>query len=114
MEKKMTKKEMFAKLRGMVSDNPEMVKFIDHEIELLEKKNSSKSGKPTANQLANEGLKEQIMSFLNDNGASTVTQIMKGVGLESNQKTSALVRQLKEDGLVIRSVEKGVAYFAKA
>ena len=114
MEKKMTKKEMFAKLRGMVSDNAEMVKFIDHEIELLEKKNSSKSGKPTANQLANEGIKEKILEFLNDNGASTVTQIMKGVGLESNQKTSALVRQLKEGGLVIRSVEKGVAYFTKA
>ena len=114
MEKKMTKKEMFAKLRGMVSDNAEMVKFIDHEIELLEKKNSSKSGKPTANQLANEGIKEKILEFLNDNGASTVTQIMKGVGLESNQKTSALVRQLKESLLVIRSVEKGVAYFTKA
>lgn len=114
MEKKMTKKEMFAELRGMVSDNPEMVKFIDHEIELLEKKNSSKSGKPTANQLANEGIKEKILEFLNDNGASTVTTIMKAVGLESNQKCSALVRQLKESNLVVRSVEKGVAYFSKA
>ena len=114
MEKKMTKKEMFAKLREMVADKPEMVKFIDHEVELLERKNATKSGKPTANQLANEGLKEQILAFLSDNGASTVTQIMKGVGLESNQKTSALVRQLKEGGLVIRSVEKGVAYFTKA
>ena len=114
MEKKMTKKEMFAVLREKVVDCPELVKFIDHEVELLERKNATKSGKPTANQLANEGLKEQILAFSSDNGASTVTQIMKGVGLESNQKTSALVRQLKEGGLVIRSVEKGVAYFTKA
>lgn len=114
MEKKITKKERFAELRSKVADCPELVAFIDHEIELLERKNATKSGKPTANQVANEGLKEQIMSFLTDNGASTVTQIMKGVGLESNQKTSALVRQLKEGGLVIRSVEKGVAYFTKA
>ena len=114
MEKKMTKKEMFAVLREKVVDCPELVKFIDHEVELLERKNATKSGKPTVNQLANEGLKEQILAFLSDNGASTVTQIMKGVGLESNQKTSALVRQLKEGGLVIRSVEKGVAYFTKA
>jgi DNA-binding transcriptional regulator GbsR (MarR family) len=44
----------------------------------------------------------------------TVTDIMKMVGLESNQKTSALVRQLKEAGLVIRSESKGKAYFKKA
>ena len=64
MEKKITKKEMFAKLREMVKDNAEMVKFIDHEIELLEKKNASKSAKPTATQIANEGHKKKIMEFL--------------------------------------------------
>ena len=114
MEKKMTKKEMFAMLREKVADNKVLTDFIDHEVELLNRKNATKSGKPTANQIANEGIKEKIMVYLGENGASTVTQIMKGVGLESNQKTSALVRQLKEGGLVIRSVEKGVAYFAKA
>lgn len=114
MEKKITKKERFAELRSKVADCPELVAFIDHEIELLERKNATKSGKPTANQVANEGLKEQIMSYLSENGASTTTQIMKGVGLESNQKTSALIRQLKLNSLVVRTVEKGVAYFAKA
>ena len=114
MEKKITKKEMFAKLREKVKDNAEMVKFIDHEIELLEKKNANKSAKPTATQIANESHKEKIMEFLGKNGKATVTQIMKAVGLESNQKTSALVRQLKESGLVVRTEEKGVAYFGKA
>ena len=75
MEKKMTKKEMFAKLREMVADNPEMVKFIDHEVELLERKNASKSGKLTPAQVANEGYKEKILEFLADHGASTVTTI---------------------------------------
>ena len=114
MEKKITKKEMFAKLREMVKDNAEMVKFIDHEIELLEKKNASKSAKPTATQIANEGHKKKIMEFLAKHGKATVTQIMKAVGLESNQKTSALVRQLKESGMVVRTEEKGVAYVGKA
>ena len=114
MEKKITKKVMFAKLREMVKDNAEMVKFIDHEIELLEKKNASKSAKPTATQIANEGHKKKIMEFLAKHGKATVTQIMKAVGLESNQKTSALVRQLKESGMVVRTEEKGVAYFGKA
>lgn len=112
MEKKITKKEMFAKLREKVKDNAEMVKFIDHEIELLEKKNANKL--PSATQIANEGHKEKIMEFLAKNGKSTVTQIMKAIGLESNQKTSALVRQLKENGMVVRTEEKGVAYFGKA
>ena len=107
MEKKITKKEMFAKLREKVADDVALVKFIDHEIELLERKNSSKSNKPTATQIANEQTKENILAFLSDNGKATVTTIMKAVGLESNQKCSALVRQLKESGLVERTVEKG-------
>ena len=44
----------------------------------------------------------------------TVTDIQKAVGLESNQKASALIRQLKESDLVIRKEEKGKAYFTKA
>lgn len=114
MEKKITKKEMFAKLREMVSDKPDMVKFIDHEIELLERKNASKSSKPTATQLTNAVHKEKILEFLANGNKATVTQIMKAVGLESNQKTSALVRQLKEVGEIVRTEEKGVAYFCKA
>ena len=114
MEKKITKKEMFAILKERVADDEKLVKFIDHEIELLERKNSSKSSKPTATQLANAVHKEKILEFLATNGKATVTQIMKAIGLESNQKTSALVRQLKETGEVIRTEEKGVAYFGKA
>jgi DNA-binding transcriptional regulator GbsR (MarR family) len=44
----------------------------------------------------------------------TITELGKLVGVESNQKVSALVRQLKMDNLVVRSEEKGKAYFTKA
>ena len=44
----------------------------------------------------------------------TITEIGKLIGIESNQKVSALVRQLKMDNLVIRTEEKGKAYFTKA
>ena len=37
----MTKREMFAEIRNIVADNAEMVAFIDHEIELLERKSNS-------------------------------------------------------------------------
>ena len=45
MEKKVTKKEMFAKLYALVenstADNKtDLLGFIDHEVELLEKKSS--------------------------------------------------------------------------
>ena len=38
--KKMTKKEMFREILKRVSDNTEMVEFLNHEIELLERKAS--------------------------------------------------------------------------
>ena len=44
MEKKMTKIEMFSAIREVVSENAEMVAFIDHEIELISKKAASKTG----------------------------------------------------------------------
>ena len=114
MEKKMTKKEMFGLLRAKVEGDKALTDFIDHELELLERKNASKSAKLTPTQLANEEHKKKILEFLTKHGKATVTQIMKAVGLESNQKTSALVRQLKEAGVVMRTEEKGVAYFSKA
>ena len=38
--KKLTKKEYFGVIRNLVIDNEELVAFIDHEIELLNKKSS--------------------------------------------------------------------------
>ena len=37
MANKITKKEMFTMIKAQVKDNAEMVAFIDHEIELLDK-----------------------------------------------------------------------------
>ena len=34
----MTKREMYAEIRKAVADNADMVAFIDHEVELLDKK----------------------------------------------------------------------------
>ena len=38
MEKKVTKREKFEMLKALVKDNTMLVEFIDHEIELLDKK----------------------------------------------------------------------------
>ena len=114
--KKMTKREKFEMLKAIkaVSDNPILVEFIDHELELLAKKNASEK-KPTAQQMLNEGIKQTIVDVLTENGGMmTVTDIQKAhaeLADMSNQRLSALLRQLKEDKVVDRVEDKRKAYF---
>lgn len=114
MANKITKKDMFkaiAKVEGVAS-NPAMVDFINHEIELLEKKASSK--KATKNQVANEELKKEILSVLTSDGA-TVSEIMKlsdTLSELSNQKVSSLLKQLVESGDVEKIVDKKKSFFS--
>lgn len=114
--KKMTKREKFEMLKALseVQANPMLTEFIEHELELLAKKNASEK-KPTAQQVANEGLKEVILDVLTENGGlMTITDIQKSteeLAELSNQKVSALVRQLKDDGKVEKVEDKRKAYF---
>lgn len=115
MEKKMTKREMFAeilKVQG-VAENAEMVAFIEHEIELLENK-KSKSG-ATKTQKENVEIKAKLLAELSTyDKAVTITEFMQTnsyAGTLSNQKISALLRQLGESGLVEKAVVKGKSYF---
>lgn len=101
---------IIAKCKGVLSESE--IAFLNERAELHAKKNASR--KPTKAQTENEGIKEQILAFMESGRAYTVTEIQKGVGLESNQKASALIRQLKEADLVVRSEAKGKAYFTKA
>lgn len=116
MNKKMTKREKFEMLKAIpeVSANEMLVEFIDHELDLLAKKNASEK-KPTAQQVANEGLKDTIYNFLAESGEMmTVTDIQKnceGMAELSNQRVSALLRQMKDDGKVERIEDKRKAYF---
>ena len=110
----MTKVEKFEKVKAMLNDFGvvEFNEFIEHEIELISKKNGSR--KMTATQVANEELKEQILNFMEKGKKYLVKDIQKAMGIETNQKTSALIRQLRLASLVIRTEEKGQAYFEKA
>ena len=115
-EKKMTKREKFEMLKALseVQANPMLTEFIEHELELLAKKNTSEK-KPTAQQKMNEGLKQTIIDVLTENGGlMTVTDIQKScmeLSELSNQRISALLRQLKDDKVVNRVEDKRKAYF---
>ena len=115
MANKITKKEMFTMIKAQVKDNAEMVAFIDHEIELLDKKASNK--KATKTQEANVGIKSTILAVLEGAKPMTVTE-MQGASAElgelSNQKVSALVRQLVEAGKVVKTINKKVSRFSLA
>ena len=115
MANKITKKEMFMMIKAQVKDNAEMVAFIDHEIELLDKKASNK--KATKTQEANVGIKSTILTVLKGAKPMTVTE-MQGASAElgelSNQKVSALVRQLVKSGEVVKTVDKKVSRFSLA
>lgn len=118
MEKKMTKREKFEMLAKIaeVKANPVLAEFIEHELELLAKKNASGSGKLTAVQVANNGIKEEILECMakEPDRLFTISEMMKlfpCCAELSNQRVSALVRQLKEDGKVERFEEKRKAVF---
>ena len=110
--KKMTKREMFEQIKSHLTD-PAEVAFVEHELELLAKKNASEK-KPTAQQVANEGLKSTILDVLTENGGlMTITDIQKScaeLAELSNQRISAIVRQMV--GISVERVEdKRKAYF---
>ena len=114
-EKKMTKAQIFAQIKANHNLSADEVAFIDHELELLAKKNSAEK-KPTAVQVANEGIKAEILEGMEVGKKYTITDLMKSVPAcaeLSNQRVSALVRQLVTDGSVERTEEKRKAYFSK-
>ena len=118
--KKLTKRDRFEALLKMseVQANPDIVTFIEHEIELLAKKNAGDK-KPTANQIANDGYKDIIFAELSANPDKlyTVTELIKnvdGLGDLTNQRVSALLRQMIEANGVEKVVDKRKSYFRLA
>lgn len=117
MEKKVTKKERFAKLYALVEnsnaeDKTDLLGFIDHEVELLEKKSSKVT--LTATQKANLEVIETIKDVLADKPNSTVSELIKDERLSAytNQKISALLKKLIDGGEVEKFTDKKVSRFA--
>lgn len=98
MEKKITKKEKFTQIKDILTQNgyTELAECMTHEIELLNKKSTSK--KMTATQIENEELKDKIVSILevNEKGmtASEVLAASEDFAGMSNQKITSLLTQL--------------------
>ena len=94
----------------------DMTAFAKHELELLDRKNTVDK-KPTKTQKENEGVKIQIKEYLDAHKDEkfTVSALMKAVPAiadASNQKVSALIRQMVADGQAKRIEDKRKAYFS--
>lgn len=92
----------------------DLVEFANHEIELLDKKKSSDT--KSKNQIANEGIKEVIVNTLEDLARFATISEIQSANAElselSNQKISALLKQLVDNGAVKKQIDKKKAYFA--
>lgn len=115
-EIKKTKRVFYNELLEVVKGNDELVNFINHEIELLDKKANSKA--PSKTQIANESTKETIKRVLTENGRPmTITDLQEKnseLASLSNQKISALLTQLVNAKVVVRTIDKKKAYFTIA
>lgn len=116
---RMTKAQKFQMLADLpaVKADPMLSEFIAHEMELLAKKNTADK-KPTAQQEANAVIKQNVLTVLADGKKRTVSELLKMVpdlpDTMTNQRMSALVRQMVDAGQVVRSEDKRKAFFAIA
>ena len=122
MEKRLTKKDYFEMIKGVCADRADIVDFCNHEIELLLRKNS-KSG-ATKTQKENEIVANMLVEELAKVGKPiTITDLMntseivKDYTLENgnnltNQKISAIFKQLVESQKIVKVVDKKKSYFS--
>ena len=117
MAKKMTIVEMYEAIIGKCEGvlTKEEIAFLNERAEMVAKKNTNR--KPTKAQEENEGYKSSIIEGMVEGKAYTITDLIKSIPAIAdltNQRVSALVRQLKDEGAVTRKEEKGKAYFTLA
>lgn len=118
--RKPTKRDRFNALLAIpaVSKDVELVEFINHEIELLDKKNTAER-KPTAKQVENAGFKADILAWMEPDTKYLSADVAKGVpsiiaaGISPNRVT-AMLTQLVNDGAVIRTEDKRKSYYSLA
>ena len=116
-KKNPTKRDRFETLLTIpaVAEQPELVDFINHELELLAKKNSTER-KPTKKQTEkltrDAELREAIVSEMEMNTLYSASDLMKNLPTLASDpemsvaKVSYLMRALVADGSVVKETDK--------
>ena len=114
---KMMALETLANIDAVKADE-RLANFVAHEIELLEKKKSYKSNKPSKRQEENEKvLVPAIKAFLATVDKATASQIANGVAVDfevTAPRVTAQLTKLKKAGEIVNTKEKGVSYYSIA
>ena len=112
---KMTNVKALAIAIEALKDNAEVAEKLANIKVSYEKKSATKSDKPTKTQVENADFKVAIANGIN--GKMTISEMIKGIDALadlSNQKVSAIVRQMVADGTLVREEIKRKAYFSLA
>jgi hypothetical protein len=114
MANKKTLKDYFNEIIALAEENgrDDLVEFAKGRIEVLNKKTARK---PSKTDEANAHIKEVIVETLSGVEKATVSELIKlndELRELSNQKVSALLRQLVETGKVEKFVDKKKSYFS--
>ena len=114
---KMTKRDYYNAILSKYPLTEDEKKFVLHEIELLDKKNSADK-KPSKEQIANATASANLLNWMEVNKVYTIGDLIKNCpvceGL-SNPKVTALLRPLLtvNGGTVERTEEKRKVYFTR-
>ena len=132
MENKITKKMRFEELKGILEElgKTELVAFVKHEIELIDKKAMNRKAGTTKKAKENDAITKMVLEELRNIGKTTITDLIRkseiitdyitedGKSL-SNQRITAVLKPLirteeNPNGQVIRTTEKKTVYFEVA
>lgn len=108
MEKKMTKKEMFSMIKGLLADNEDVVAFCDNEIALLDKKSASKKAKAMSeDEVANF---ETCRELIADKALKVSEIISQGAWVGEIPSTPKVTAWLKKLGATRMAEGKNVTF----
>lgn len=113
---KMTKRDYFATLLTIdaVAADAKLVAFIEHEMDLLARKNSARKGELTETQKENLEHQAAIVEFMaGKDSAVTIAEVRKHFGMTA-QKVTPLMTALVKAGKVTKVIEKRVSYYSLA
>lgn len=117
--KKITKRDNFNRLLNEYDLTPDLVEFIEHEIELLNRKNTTKDGEKrlTKTQTENAKVAEEILSYMEIDHLYAPADLIKLVPAcaeYSVPKVSAVVRPLVDENKIVKVNDKRKVYYKLA
>lgn len=95
----MTNREFFTAIASNENLSAELVKFANEAIAKLDKRNASRSSKPSKTAIANEPIKASIVEYVTAHANALASDIAVACEI-STQKASALCVQMVKDEIL--------------